>query len=295
MSYSTIIDNFKNMIVSLIGNPFEKTQYDHEINQNTLLNSKLVKEFNKDIFKELYESKQINIKQFTESIKNQLEIGIYTYTPQTSFYHDDPYCLNIQLFNKPNIARNTINILNTISEITNNNKEYIDIVINEFTKNLYHIFVDKTESIKYVEYQQDIIELIKIVAKITNNNIDSIYQILDRYFNINSSSKINITKYDCTFSPEKAVYMICNLDKTRKNCYMHWITRNSNLIMSAPNNVAYLFDKLSSHDRGRIMKDVSYIQYNNLNNEMINIFNTVCNILRPVQTITNVLEHNNVE
>jgi hypothetical protein len=313
-----LVDNYINKIGLFFSkvkglftnNPFETTQTELQTKRYLLLNSELVKQFNQEIFKELYCSKQINIEQFTESIANQLKIG------------NEIPC--IKLFNKPNIARNTINLLNTISQITNNDPQYIDITINQFiaidnhcesdTGNVLPDLINRcTTMTDSPEYRQDMIHLIKTVAKITNNNIESIYNILNCYFQEQSAPTMSmgcvatgnsegINRCGSEFTLKHSPLVIfdevdLSHNSQRIDYNIYWIERNQHLITSASNEVSYLYYKLQKNlkSSSKTTRVLTYIQYVNLNNEMINIFNNVCNIFNPVQINNGILLDEDVD
>ena len=297
-TYISKIASFYNKVKNLFNtNPFETTQNDLKNKRFRLLNNELSKQFNKDIFQELYENNKINITQYRESIKNTLTIGeiIPATHPNYPYKTNKTTSLYIQLYDKPNIIQNTITILNNISQITKNNSEniYIYIIIIEFTLNKYHIFYDEQHEYidgqcKYAsndsdreeyknnfpKYRKDFINLIKIISKYTNNNIDCIYDILIFYFKYTFTKIYRDTK--------------CNISN-----HIDWIHRNQHLITSSPDEVSYLYYKIQFELEKKLKIEpylktiLNYKDYLDINVEMTKILKTLCNIFNVKNTITN--------
>lgn len=312
-SASTIenVDKFINNINSFLkkvkelftNNPFEKIQTDLIKKRYDLLNNELVKNFSIEIFKELYNSKQINMTQFSQSIINYLKIGeeIPITHPDYPYKNHSSKCKYIRLYNKPNIARNTINILIDISEITNNDYEYIKVILEEFRNIKEYMFIDnnyendnKGKSIyknkivvdelnnttETLEFSKDFIHLIKVVGKYSNNNINDIYKLLKWYFD-----KIG-----------EIIYI------KKEQCY-YWMENNKHLTSKNVNEISYIYWKLELNykkirdekyykflydDEDEYIKFIyddihilNYKQYILINNHLLNILNTLKDIFKP--------------
>jgi hypothetical protein len=208
----------KNLFAS---NPLEKSETQLKQKRIELLNNKLSTCFDENIFKELYTNNTIIFHQYVTCVSNT-------------------------------ITQNQMSIdtlLKSVSIITKNNKDFIDVIISNFTNNY-----------KSTDFTSFYVTLTQI-SKICNNNLEIITKIIKCHFE-------NI------------------IDTTKYNIYDNWINMNSHYILNESYDIQYLYYmiklvlKKKTCDRLTNIVDITtFDMFKISNKDMDGLFSILCKLI----------------
>lgn len=260
-SFIDKISNFFSKIKNLFtSNPLEIAHEKLHAKRISLLNNQLALKYDEKIFKELVHRKLINMDYFKQSVANTLMVS-----------QDSPYVTNI-----------IIDLITSISNICDNNSEYLNIILQRFQElPISNMFLEHSSD--YIkcsdkpEYHKSFCDMITLIAKHINVydeiGISHIINLLSKYFKPNH---INT----------KGVAENMHADfKKQLNLVNYWITSHFTKINNAPKEVGYVYYVIKSHLHTYVdavfpisMIIKSFEGFNNMNNRMERLFKTLFKI-----------------
>ena len=160
-------------------NPLASSAEKLKLKRIELLNNKLAESFNDDIFTELYTNKTLDLNKYVQSVANTLDNGKLK-------------------FDK---------LLEKVIKITSNDSHFVNVIINKFTGS----YKDGTKF-------EDFLSNLELIANATNNNIETILQVIQCQFRYISQQHYKI--------------------------YSYWIVLNSTKIEANSNEIKYVFFKI---------------------------------------------------
>jgi GTPase SAR1 family protein len=250
--------NIKNLFSN---NPFEQSQTKLMEKRISLLNLELSKKYNPVIFKELIQKKMLNVEQFKECIKNTLKVD-----------NENPYITNIMI--------NLIKSIYNVSKFNHDNIDFIDLIITRFTElPISYMFIDNgdddTKCIDKPEYHSSFLNMLKVIKLYVSDKDKIIAIVLNCLFKYFKPSSVDVNG---KVENMKSSFTI------QLNLANHWISTHF-IEINKVSEISYIYYKLKFklENYGAIISfdkinTINYTSFVNMNNRMMVLFNTLCEI-----------------
>jgi hypothetical protein len=165
-------------------NPLSPSEEKLKLKRIELINNNLAEKYSEQDFTELYMTKTIDLTKYTQCVANTLDKKLMS-------------------FDK---------LLESVKKITNSDEKFMNVIINKFTS-----------SYKQNTTFDEFLSNLEIIAVKTNNNLDTIWSIIE--CQLKAFSHTNKTNF--------------------KSIYVYWITLNSVNILQETDEIKYIMFKIN--------------------------------------------------